>query len=101
MIRRSARRPFLDGLTAAVGAGLDAVKGHARDGLDLVHLAGREDDGGPGAKTNLPPAVVEEAFAVEDIVDLVGIRMRMDGRDLPGSQPTMLMALCGVSARLL
>src|SRR6266404_8909532 len=83
-LRASPRRPGLHHLRLAVGAGLHAVEDHARDGRDLVHLARGEDDGVAGLERALLLAVVEEAFAFEDVVDLVGRRMRMDRRDLAG-----------------
>src|SRR5262245_29298286 len=66
----------------AVGAGLDAIEHHARQALDPMHLAGREDDAGARTQAHLLAAIVEEAFTFHHVVDLVGVRVRMDGRCL-------------------
>ncbi len=63
-----------------VGPGLDTVQHHAREALDSMHLAGRKDDRGPGTQPRLLAPIVEEPFAFQGVVDLVGARVGMDGR---------------------
>jgi hypothetical protein len=65
-----------------IRARLHAVEHHARHGLDLMHLAGGEDDGLGAAEPTRGAAVVEDALALDDVVDLVGARMAMGRRDL-------------------
>src|SRR2546427_9631760 len=78
-----ARRPGIRWLRMPVGPGLDAIEHHAREALDAMHLAGREDDRVPGTQPHLRPSIVEEPFALQDVVDLVGPRAGMEGRRLP------------------
>ena len=63
---------------------MDAIKHHARKALDLMHLAGPKVDCQAGADMLFCPAVSKEALAFQDVVDLVGAGMTVNGGDLPG-----------------
>ena len=66
-----------------VGARLHPVEDHPGNGLDLMHLTGREDDRVSAAESSLRAPVVEETFSLDDVVDLVGPGAGVDGGDLP------------------
>src|SRR5215813_4082171 len=71
-------RPRRHDLGMAIAAGLHPVKHHARDAGHAMHLARGENDGRARTQPNFLRPVVEQAFPLEDVIDLVGVGVAMN-----------------------